>query len=102
MKTEVLAGPERYRRWGEEAKACIVGETLVPGARVADVARRHGVSRSLIYAWRRARGHGLGRGAAGCDFVPMVVTNAEERRSVVKSEAVCPGGSIEIALTPTG
>jgi transposase len=28
--------------------------SLQPGAQVAEIARRHGVSRGLLYAWRRA------------------------------------------------
>jgi transposase len=54
MRGEVLVGPERRRRWSEDEKARIIEESLQPGAQVADIARRHGVSRGLIYTWRRA------------------------------------------------
>jgi transposase len=37
---EILTGPGRRRRWSVEEKARIVAETLEPGARVAEVARR--------------------------------------------------------------
>lgn len=53
MKAEVLVGPERRRRWSAEAKARIVAESVVPNAKVAEIARRHDVSRGLIYTWRR-------------------------------------------------
>lgn len=53
MKTEILAGPERRRRWSAAEKARVVAEVLAPGAKVTEIARRHGVSRSLVYAWRR-------------------------------------------------
>jgi len=33
----------RNRKWPDEVKARIVAETLMPGASVSDVARRHGV-----------------------------------------------------------
>ncbi len=39
-RIELLTGPDRRRRWSAEEKARIVAETLAPGARVADVARR--------------------------------------------------------------
>ena len=39
-RVEVLTGPGRRRRWSAEEKAQIVAETLVPGARVSEVARR--------------------------------------------------------------
>lgn len=44
---------ERRRRWGYEDKVRIVEETMEPGAIVCNVARRHGVSQSLVFAWRR-------------------------------------------------
>jgi hypothetical protein len=39
-RVEVLTGPSRRRRWSVDEKAQIVAETLVPGARVSEVARR--------------------------------------------------------------
>jgi transposase len=53
-RIEILSGPERRRRWSEEAKARIVSESVVPGAMVSQVARRHDVLPSQIYAWRKA------------------------------------------------
>jgi transposase len=53
MRGEVL-GPERQRQWSEDEKARIIEESLRPGAQVADIARRHCVSRALLYSWRRA------------------------------------------------
>ena len=53
MRGEILDGPERRRRWSEDKKAEILAELTKPGARIADVARRYGVSRSLLYAWRK-------------------------------------------------
>jgi transposase len=53
---EIVTGKERRRRWSDEEKARLVAETLVPGAVVAHVARRHGVAESCLYAWRRQAG----------------------------------------------
>jgi len=50
---EVLAGPERRRRWSIEQKQAIVAAAFEPGAVVRDVARRAEVTASLIYRWRR-------------------------------------------------
>jgi transposase len=52
MDVKVL-GVERRRRWSKDEKARIIGETLIPGTVVCEVARRHGVPQSLIFAWRR-------------------------------------------------
>ena len=53
MRVEVLDGVERRRRWSREDKARIIEETLAPGARVSEIARRHGISPSLVFTWRR-------------------------------------------------
>ncbi len=60
MRVEILNGVERRRRWSEDEKARIIEESFTPGAKVSDVARKHGVSRGLIFAWRKeARVDGL-------------------------------------------
>ena len=53
-RVEVLTGPGRRRRWSSDEKARIVAETLVPGARVSEVARRWQVCAQQVFGWRRA------------------------------------------------
>jgi len=53
MRVEVLGDVERRRRWSSDEKMRLVEETLVPGAKVSEVARRNGVSASLLFTWRR-------------------------------------------------
>src|SRR5665647_3416717 len=53
MRVEVLGGVERRRRWSHDDKMRIVEETLVPGAKVTEVARRNGVAASVVFTWRR-------------------------------------------------
>ena len=55
MQQEIL-GVERRRRWTIEEKFRILAEVGVAGATVADVARRHSISRQSIYQWRREAG----------------------------------------------
>lgn len=104
MKAEVLVGPERRRRWSAEAKARVVAESMVPGAKVAEIARRHEVSRGLIYTWRRETRQGLlGGGAGQPELVPVVVSAGGEPSVVPQRErrprdAVRREGIIEIAL----
>ena len=50
---EILTGVERRRRWRLEEKLRIIAELEQPGASFADVARRHDVSRGLLWNWRR-------------------------------------------------
>ena len=52
--------PRRYRT--VEQKIQIVAESRVPGASVAEVARRHGVNANQVFSWRRQQEQGvLGR-----------------------------------------
>ena len=49
----MITGRQRRRRWTAEEKARIVAESLEANANISDVARRHGVARGLLTAWRR-------------------------------------------------
>jgi transposase len=53
-RIEVLTGPGRRRHWSVDQKARIVAETLEPGARVAEVARRWQLCSQQVFGWRRA------------------------------------------------
>lgn len=81
-RLEVLEGPTGRRKWPDEVKARIVAETLVAGARVCEVADRHGVAPQYLTTWRRlAREGRLVLPADGSAlFVPLVVGDASERR----------------------
>jgi SAM-dependent methyltransferase/transposase-like protein len=52
-RIEVLTGPDRRRRWSADDKARIVEETLAPGARVGEVARRWQLCPQQVFEWRR-------------------------------------------------
>ena len=51
-RLEVLEGPSGRRTWSDEAKAQIVVESYAPGAKVCDVARRHGMAPQHLSTWR--------------------------------------------------
>jgi len=74
-----VAVPSRSarRRWSAAEKAAVVRETLVPGARVSDVARRWQVDAQQVYRWRNRDGVTHGRTIPRNDtaepaFVPIV------------------------------
>ncbi len=50
---EIITGVERRRRWRLEEKLRIVAEAEEPGASFVTVARRHEVSRGLLWNWRQ-------------------------------------------------
>jgi transposase len=74
-RIEVFTGAGRRRIWSAEEKAAIVAESYSSGDTVCGVARRHGLTHSQLFAWRRAAGHaqGKGEGSASPRFVPAVV-----------------------------
>jgi transposase len=75
MRVEVLGGLERRRRWSQDDKARIVEETLAPGAKVTEVARRNGVAASLVFTWRR---RARTSEQIVPSFAPVQITEAEE------------------------
>ena len=60
---EIFRGQAR-RRWSEADKRRLVAETFGPGATLHGVARRHGVSPSQLFAWRKVYRVGAGIGRA--------------------------------------
>ncbi len=78
-RVEVLTGPGRRRRWSAESKAQVVAESLAPGARPSEVARRWQICPQQVFAWRREAHAGLLALPAqvgmavppGSDFVPI-------------------------------
>ena len=57
-KAEVIPGVARRRRFTTEQKFLAVNETLQPGMSISYVARRHGLSPSLVFRWRRLMSEG--------------------------------------------
>jgi transposase-like protein len=51
-RLEVITGGSGRRVWSADAEAAILEETLVPGAVVSAVARRHGVTPQQVFGWR--------------------------------------------------
>jgi transposase len=71
---EIITGVERRRRWRLEDKLRIVAEVEQPGACFAEVARRHEVSRGLLWNWRRQVQRGALGSVASLRFLPVHVT----------------------------
>jgi transposase len=53
QRIELITGRRVRRRWSADEKARIIAESAEPGAKVSEVARRHGVNRGLLTVWRR-------------------------------------------------
>jgi transposase len=95
---EIITGVERRRRWRPEEKLRILAELEEPGVTVAEVARRHEVSRGLLWQWRYAQR----RGELVADepaFLPLRVLSAPEAPPTPPCDAAAePDRRIEIVL----
>jgi transposase len=72
-RLEVITETGRRRWFSKDDKARIVEETLVPGAVVSDVARRHGLTPQQVFSWRRQARQLRVTNAVELQFVPAVV-----------------------------
>ena len=102
-RIEVLTGPGRRRRWfAEEGR--IVAETLEPGARVSEVARRWQVCPQQVFGWRREARQDMVAAAASkpragqmSDFVPILSGAQPPVTLAPKAAAAAPVIEVRLA-----
>ena len=101
-RVEVLTGPGRRRRWSADEKARIVAETLVPGARVSEGARRWQICSQQVFGWRRAMRQDLPSipgeptPPPTRSFVP-IVSEAVLAATVQRTTSAAPGIEVKLA-----
>ncbi len=106
-RVEIVTRTERRRRWGSAEKMRLVLATREPGATVASVAREHGVSESLLYAWRGRLAQGglvdASRATSLGGFMPVTVVGGQPGSAMAPGEVcgVLPPTTLEIEL-PNG
>ena len=102
-RCEVVEPRRGNRRWPLDLKARIVAESLQPGVRVVDVARRHGVVAHQLSDWRRRAREGLlslplemmpalsvrKEGLGDPAFVPVAIIAEPEVAVVMQTSAPC-------------
>jgi transposase len=94
---EIITGVERRRHWRVEDKLRIVAEVEVPGGSFAAVARRHEVSRGLLWNWRRQVRRGAWMLTPAPMFLPVQIT-ADPVPRVKPSPVADDASRIEIVL----
>lgn len=57
-RIEVITGEQRRRRYTADEKTALVAESIRPGMSVSLVARRHGISASLLFKWKKLMNEG--------------------------------------------
>ena len=100
---EIISRVERRRRWRVEEKLRIVAEAGEPGACFVEVARRHDLSRGLLWHWRRQVHSGALMPPADQQFLPIHVVSAPAQAASLESHEPTPPelsghGLIEVAL----
>jgi transposase len=84
----------RRRRWSEDEKLRIVAESFGGPRLVSATARRHGISPSLLYTWRRAfRAERIGSEDVAPGFVPAMIMAETQPDS-----SAPPTGRMEIVV----
>jgi transposase len=97
-RIDVIEGRGRRLR-SEEERARIAAESMMPGAKVADVARRHGVTRWQVYDWRRKLSTGqLAVPASAMSEAPFAALIVETALQPVTAPARKSGGRIELVV----
>ncbi len=87
---EIITGVERRRRWRCEEKLRIVAEVERPGASFNDVARRHEVSRGLLWNWRRQVREGVLAPEPMPVFVPVQIAADAPSPNCLALPSPCP------------
>lgn len=103
-RLEVITGGSGRRVWSADAKAAILEETLVPGAVVSAIARRHGVTPQQVFGWRREARRALeaAQDPTPMTFVPATTPAASALPSVPSPmrspERAADGAGIELEI----
>jgi len=89
-RLEIFTGAGRRRTWSAEQKAAIVAESLGGAESVSAVARRHGLTATQLFTWRRQARGGSVVAKEQLSFASVVV-------SAVPIEIEFGGATIRVA-----
>src|SRR5690349_12575190 len=104
-RLKVITETGRRRWFSKDDKARIVEETLVPGAVVSEIARRHGLTPQQVFTWRRQARQSSATKTDELQFVPAVIDTPAAavgpERKALRCKAKPDLGSIEIEVDGT-
>jgi transposase len=92
-----VAGTKKRRRSVRERRE-IVEETLLPGASVSRVARRHDVNANQVFYWRKLYREGQLGSRTDAQLVPVKVANDRSVEAVKEDDFLPRSGTLEIKL----
>jgi transposase len=88
QRVEIFTGAGRRRDWSAAQKAAIVAESYCGTVSVCDVARRHGLTPTQLFTWRRlARRNG---DADKAPFAPVVIEPLVAEPAALASHSIPP------------
>lgn len=96
-RIEILTNVSGRRMWPAALKAKIVAESMQAGAKISEVARRHGARPSQVHEWRKQVREGQLALPADCGplkFAPVVI--AEPKVSASRRTPTSEQSAIEI------
>jgi transposase-like protein len=96
-RVEVITSVRRRRRWSVAEKIRLVEETLEPGMSVSFVARKHGLSPSLLFKWRQRMAAG-GREAVRVDEVIGAARVRQLEERIRELERLLGGKTLEVEI----
>src|SRR6266403_2198051 len=93
-----LPGTKKRRRTIWERRE-IVEETLLPGASVSRVARRHDVNANQVFYWRKLYREGQLGSRTDAQLVPVKVADDRSAKAVKEDDFLPRSGTMEIKLS---
>jgi len=93
-----VQGTKKRRRTIRERRE-IVEETLLPGASVSRVARRHDVNANQVFYWRKLYREGQLGNSADTQLVPVKVANDRSVETAKDDDFLPRSGTLEIKLS---
>jgi transposase len=82
-RVEVFSQIQRRRRWSVDQKLAVLTEAAQPGMSISYVARRHGISPSRVFGWRRRMAEG-GKEAVRADDEVVARTEVRELQKRIR------------------
>jgi transposase len=97
LQVKVQGTKKRCRTIRERRE--IVEETLLPGASVSRVARRHDVNANQVFYWRKLYREGQLGSSADTRLVPVKVSNDRSVEAAKDDDFLLRSGTLEIKLS---
>lgn len=92
---EVITGMQRRRRFSVSEKVRAVEEANLPGMNVSLVARRYGISPSMLFKWRKLMADGGKKAVQAQDEVVAAAEVRELKRQIVELQRVLGKKTVE-------